>query len=176
MAWTKAKTAATTGVVLILAAGTTVVVLKNSGHEPITTSRPSPVVDDPAPPPSPPPAMVDSQPVNDAKQWALAFIIYSGDNQGRFPKAFAEAKNYAGNLSTNNWEIVSSGNVNNFNNPPENSRILLLREKEASHTADGKYFKVYAFVDGHVEQIVSDDNDFAALEKQRGFLVRPSAR
>jgi len=178
MAWTKAKTAAATGVVLILAVGTTVVVVKTSGHHPVAKPQPAPAADNFSPPPSPtpPPATAELQRVNDAKQWALAFRIFSGDNRGRFPKTFAEAKNYAANLSTNNWEIVSSGDVNDFKNPSEVSRIILLREIEASRTTDGKYLKVYAFVDGHVQQVASDDRDFAATEKQRGFLVRRSAR
>ena len=51
---------------------------------------------------------------------------------------------------------------------------MLLREKTSRQSPDGKFVKAYAFVDGHAELISSPDDDFAALEKQREFLVHPA--
>jgi hypothetical protein len=51
-------------------------------------------------------------------------------------------------------------------------QTILLREKEPRQSPDGPFFKAYAFMDGHAELISLPEDDFAALEKQRGFLVQ----
>ena len=109
-----------------------------------------------------------------AKQWALCCIMFADDHQNQLPKDFTQMKTYAGSLSSANWEIVSGGNVSSFNNPSKTMLTILLREKESSRSPDAKYFKAYAFADGHAELISSSDDDFAAVEKQRGFLVHPA--
>ena len=169
MAWTKAKTAVVAGAILILAAGTTTVIVKNSGHQSQAKS------------PLPPEAEESFQResivrMNQSKQWALASILYANDRQNQLPDNFQQLKTYLpkAGLSDSNWEIVSGGNLNSFVNSSQNSRIILLREKAARQSPDGKYVKAYAFVDGHVEMISSPDDDFAALEKQRGFLIQPA--
>jgi hypothetical protein len=64
---------------------------------------------------------------------------------------------------------VSGGDFSRFAKP---GQTILLREKESNQSPDGPFFKAYAFMDGHAELISSPDDDFAALEKQRGFLVQ----
>ena len=109
-----------------------------------------------------------------AKQWALACIMFADDHQNQLPKDFAQLKSYAGSLSSSNWEIVSGGNLNGFNNSSRTALTILLREKESIQSPDGKCFKAYAFADGHAELISASDDDFAPVEKQRGFLVHPA--
>ena len=72
-------------------------------------------------------------------------------------------------LSDLDWEIVSSGNL-----PTANiSRTILLREKEPRFSPRGDFVRAYAFADGHTELLYSPAKDFAAVEKQRGFLAQP---
>jgi RNA polymerase sigma factor (sigma-70 family) len=183
MAWTKAKTAVVAGMVLILAAGTTTVIVKKSGYYSRVESFQQESI----------------ARLNLSKQWALAFIRYAGDHGNQLPDRVSLVKAYFPNLgsidkkllwspsdalkshlkkdgSTDpnwniNWVIVSGGNLNSFTNP---SQTILIRETEAWQSPDGKFVKVYAFADGHAELISSPDDDFAALEKQRGFLVQPA--
>ena len=167
MAWTKAKTAVVAGAVLILAAGTTTVIVKNSGHH-----RPVKLQWTPAEEESFQQESVAR--MNQSKQWALASIMFADDHRNQLPDNFEQLKTYVRSLSSSNWEIVSGGNMNSFVNPSQNSRIIILREKESRQSPDGKFVKAYAFVDGHAELISSPDDDFAALEKQRGFLIQPA--
>ena len=104
-----------------------------------------------------------------AKQWALAFIMFADAHGNQLPKNFEQAKSYVPGLSESNWEIVSGGDFSRFAKP---GQTILLREKESNQSPDGPFFKAYAFMDGHAELISSPDDDFAALEKQRGFLVQ----
>ena len=160
------KTAAVTGAVLILAAGTTTVIVEKSGHHLPVKSPASPLTED----------AFNRHPTahDQAKQWALACIMFADDHQNQLPKDFKQLKTLAGDLSSANWEIVSGGNVSSFNNPSQTTLTILLREKDSSRSPDGKFFKAYAFADGHAELISSADDDFAAVEKQRGFLVHPA--
>jgi RNA polymerase sigma factor (sigma-70 family) len=168
IAWTKAKTAVGAAAVLILAAGTTTVIVKKSSNHSPAKLQPGTVTEESF-------RQESITHINQAKQWALAFFIFAGDHRDQFPNNFEQLKTYVSKdgLSDLNWEIVSGGNLNNFTNPGQTSRIILLREKESRRSPDGKYVKAYAFVDGHAKLISSPDDDFAAMEKQRGFLIRP---
>jgi hypothetical protein len=106
-----------------------------------------------------------------AKQWALAFIMFADDNGNQLPKNFEQATNYVPGLSKSNWEIMSGGDFSQIAKP---SQTILLREKESRRSPDGPFLKAYAFMDGHAELISSLDGDFAALEKQRGLLAQPA--
>ncbi|HEY5232460.1 MAG TPA: sigma-70 family RNA polymerase sigma factor [Verrucomicrobiae bacterium] len=166
MAWTKVKTTVFAGVVLILAAGTTTVIVKNYGHHPRVKLQWTPAEKD----------LFRQESIarmNQSKQWALACIMFAADHQNQLPKNFEQLKPYVrGNgLSSSNWEFVSGGNLHGFANV---SKTILFREKELRPSPGGKFAKVYAFADGHVEVISSLDGDFAALERQRGFLVQPA--
>jgi hypothetical protein len=66
---------------------------------------------------------------------------------------------------------VSGGNLNALRDP---HKTILLREKKARQSPDGKFVKAYAFCDMTAELISSPGDDFSALEQQRGFLVHPA--
>lgn len=151
MAWSKTKTAVVAGLVLILAAGTSKLIHRN---QPIVLSRQESI------------GRMDQ-----AKKWALAFILFADAHGNQLPKNFEQAKGYVEGLSDSNWEIVSSGDENSIVDP---SRTILLREKEPRLSSNGKFLRAYAFCDGHAELISSSDKDFTALEKRRGFLIRPA--
>ena len=112
--------------------------------------------------------------MNQAKNWATALRIYANThgNQlpGNFAQLFAQFGQPAAGLSETNWEIVSGGKLPSAHP----SQTILLREKEARQSPRGEFVKAYAFADGHAELIRSPDKDFAALEKQRGFLAQPA--
>jgi prepilin-type processing-associated H-X9-DG protein len=145
MAWSKTKTAVVAGLVLILAAGTTKLIDRNAPNVPFRQES--------------------IGRMNQAKQWALALILYAEAHRNQLPN------NYATGLSESNWEIVSSGDEKSIVNP---SQTILLREKEPRQSPNGKFLRTYAFADGHAELISSPDRDFTALEERRGFLIRPA--
>ena len=166
MAWTKIKTAVVAGVVLILAAGTTVAV-KYAGHHPPAKLQWTPAETETF-------QQESLAHMTQAKQWALACIMFADDNQNQLPKNFEQMKRYAPSLSFSNWAIVSGGDLNSFNHPNQTMLTILLREKESRPSPDGGFVKAYAFADGHAEMVNSPDDDFAALEKQRGYLIHPA--
>ena len=95
---------------------------KNSGHHSLVKSPASPLTEDAF-------QQESLAHMSQAKQWALACIMFAADHQNQLPKDFAQMKIYARSLSSANWEIVSGGNVNSFKNP------------SADHFAPGKRFK-----------------------------------
>jgi hypothetical protein len=101
----------------------------------------------------------------------MGCLLFAGDHRNELPKSFEQLTPHVAGLSDSNWEIVSSGNLNSFADP---SKTILLREKGSRQSPDGEFVKTYAFADGHVDELASPDDDFAALEKQRGFLVQPA--
>ena len=111
-----------------------------------------------------------------AKQWALACIMFADDHASQLPTSFEQMKAYVRDLSYSNWEIVSGGNLSGFTDSSQNSRIILLREKQSRKSPAGDFVKGYAFVDGHAESIRSPNDDFPAVEKEHGFLVRPAKK
>jgi len=164
MAWTKTKTAVVAAVVLILAAATTTEMVRNSGHHSRVKLQPNPAAEESF-------QQASNVRFDQAKKWALAFFLFAGAHGNQFPSAFAQAKTYVPGLSEANWEMVSGGDENSIANP---ALTILLRERESRQSPDGTFAKVYAFADGHAELLSSPDADFAALEKQRGLLVRPA--
>jgi RNA polymerase sigma factor (sigma-70 family) len=164
MAWTKTKTAVIAGVVLILAAGTTTVIMKNSGHHPkVKLQWTSAEIES---------FQQESRVhINQAKQWALACIMFADDHRNQLPKNFEQLKKYDSDPDFSHWEIVSGGNWKSLANPSE---TILLREKESRPSPDGKFTRAYALADGHVQSVSSPDDDFAAMEKKFGFVVQPA--
>jgi RNA polymerase sigma factor (sigma-70 family) len=167
MAWTKAKTAVVAGAVLILIAGTTTVIVKNSGHHSQVKLQPNPAAEESF-------QRESTVRLEQAKRWGTIFRIFAMENQNQIPKNFEPLKTNASlnGLSDSNWEIVSGGNQDSANS----DQTILLREKTSRKSPDGKFVKAYVFADGHAELISSPDDDFAALEKQRGLLVQPAKK
>jgi RNA polymerase sigma factor (sigma-70 family) len=108
-----------------------------------------------------------------SRQGALACIRFAQDHQGQLPGDLEQLKTYLpnGGSAGTNWEIVSGGNLNTLRDP---HKTILLREKEARQSPDGKFVKAYVFCDMTAELITSPSEDFSALEQQRGFLVHPA--
>jgi RNA polymerase sigma factor (sigma-70 family) len=164
MAWTKVKSTVVAGVVLILAAGTTTVMVKNSNHHSRLklqwTLAEKQMFE-----------AETSRLINQSKISGLGCFLFADANQNQWPNNFEQLKKYGSSLNSSNWEFVSGGNKNSFANPRQ---TILFREKESRPSPDGKFVKVYVFADGSVQLLSSPDDDFAALEKQSGFLVQPA--
>jgi hypothetical protein len=82
-------------------------------------------------------------------------------------------KTYSGTLAADNWELMAGGDYSRVKQP---SDTVLLREIEPRQAPDGGFWRIYAFTDGHSVLVKSPDGDFTAVEKQRGFLIRPQER
>jgi len=117
--------------------------------------------------------------MNQAKQWARAFIMYAEDHNGQLPASFAEAKaTFQSNnskldlLDDTNFEVVFAGSRRDLTNSLLLTQTVLIREKEPRRSPGGKLVKTYAFADGHAEAVTAPNGDFAELEKTRNFVVR----
>ena len=163
MAWTKVKSAVIAGAVLLLAAGTTTVMVKHS-HAAA-----------PATPAAPPGAQLrfdaeTDRRVNQSKMSVMDCYLFAKAHQNQWPTDFEQLKAWKPEipLSDSDWEFVSGGTLRGFGEP---ERTILFREKKSRLSPDGKYVRLYALADGSVRTETSVADDFAAVEKQRGYLV-----
>lgn len=67
-----------------------------------------------------------------------------------------------------NFEIVYLGSLTNLTNA---AGTIVLREKHAARTQDGKWQKTYGFADGHAEIHTEPDGNFDDWESQH--LIPP---
>ena len=115
--------------------------------------------------------------LNFSKQWVLAMYMYAGDHQDQLPNDFEPAKAYvakevlsATNVTTEQFEIVYQGTLTSITNP---SQVVVLREKQAHQSSNGKWAKTYGFGDGHAELHSEADGNFEAWEKEH--ILAPAA-
>jgi hypothetical protein len=105
--------------------------------------------------------------VNTSRQAVLAMILYANDNQDQFPTNFDQTTAYLGNspvaTNLNQFEIVYHGSLSNVANPA--SAILV--QSAQPWMANGKWTKVYGFVDGHSESHSDPNANFNDWEQQR---------
>lgn len=104
--------------------------------------------------------------LNRARQGVLAFIMFADENQQQFPASFAQAAPFfKGGLEpiAMNFEIVYIGSITNITNA---AGTIVLREKHASQTHDGKWQKTYGFADGHAEIHTEPGGNFDDWESQ----------
>src|SRR5439155_20400120 len=113
-----------------------------------------------------------------AKDFLLAFVLYSLVNQDRFPASFDQAARYfpeafdadpvLDDLAqftqvTNQFEIVYRGSPRALTNA---GNVIVLREKQARQWPEGTWSRAYGFADGHSETHSSADGNFDAWEKE----------
>jgi hypothetical protein len=105
-----------------------------------------------------------------AKQWMMAFLMYSTDHQHACPSGFDQAAEYwpkdapETNLATNQFQVLYQGAFDAITNP---AQTIVLAEIEPVQGADGGWFKAYGFADGHSELHKEADGNFAPWESQR---------
>ena len=113
------------------------------------------------------------QKMNDATGWLRAFIMFASENNNKLPPGFTQASAFTSedtrarlNQAAEQFEIVSAGTLwGNTNPPPE--KTILIREKQAWQSVNGKWARTYGFADGHSEVHSSPDGDFGPWESER---------
>jgi len=178
MAWTKMKTAIVVTAGVLLAVGTTTIVVKPYSHY------------SPKKLPMTPANMAlfhnqSSKLVNEAKWGTLDCMIFASGHRNQLPKNFtqlnaAKLQNFITRsnietirtkLSDADWEFTTSGDKDSFANPDTTIYFL---EKKPRQSPDGTFARVYATVNGRVFLLTSSNEDFTAIEKERGFLIQPA--
>jgi RNA polymerase sigma factor (sigma-70 family) len=114
------------------------------------------------------------QRMNDARQGVLSFILFAGDHQDQYPTNFDQVTSYANpdfvaHMETN-FDLVYSGLTTGITNP---SSTIVLREKQASQSAEGSWIKAYGYADGHAEIHAEPDGNFENWESQR--IIQPTS-
>jgi hypothetical protein len=109
--------------------------------------------------------------MNNAKYWVLALRQYAGQHDGQFPASFDEAQAFlpeAGKAqaltAASQFEIVYQGSLSELSNP---AQTIVIREKTAWQTPDGRWAKGYGFADGHSEIHAEAEANFDAWEAER---------
>ena len=124
--------------------------------------------------------------LNDARALTAALRKYADEHEGEFPQDFNQLAPYlpkaleadsppwanAPLTGTNDFEIVYQGAQSDLTNIPAR-RVALVRERQPSLTADGKWARVYGYADGAASIVESDDN-FQSWEAQH-IVPPPSA-
>jgi hypothetical protein len=111
--------------------------------------------------------------IGNAKQLALALIMFADANNGRVPRRFDETRAYLpGNsplaqVADAQFEIVYSGRWTDLTNA---ASAILIRERQPRTAPDGQLTKAYAFADGHAEIHTATNGDFDAWEKAHQAL------
>jgi len=111
--------------------------------------------------------------LNRARQGVLGFILFADENQQQFPASFEQAAPFFKEglePIALNFEIVYVGSVTNITNA---AGTIVLREKRATQTRDGRWQKTYGFADGHAEIHAEPDGNFDPWESQH--LMPPPA-
>jgi RNA polymerase sigma factor (sigma-70 family) len=116
------------------------------------------------------------QKMDQAKQGVLALIMFASDNQMQFPTAPAQASRYVkddlmGQIATN-FDMLCPASITNIPNP---ANTIVLKEKQAWETPEGKWMKTYGFADGHSEIHSEPTSNFDEFEKSR-ILPSPSTQ
>jgi RNA polymerase sigma factor (sigma-70 family) len=120
-----------------------------------------------------------------AKNASLPLVMYANDHQYQFPTNWDQAAPYFSEAlgsdplfrsttdylqAAKEFEIAYQGSQVEIKNP---GSVILIRERRAWQTLDGKWAKAYGFADGHGEVHVEPDDNFDAWEKQH--MISPAA-
>jgi hypothetical protein len=125
--------------------------------------------------------------VNNAKQIGLAMLIYSGDNDSRFPTDFIQLTNELGdvkgiqkmdvysfdliNISSNG--VVQGFDSNNFSKSAHPD-LVVVRETTPRQATDGSWSRIYGLLDGRVLTANSYDGNFEVWEKVNTYSPPPN--
>jgi hypothetical protein len=106
--------------------------------------------------------------VNAMKQIGLAVRMYSFANSNSYPTNFSQITNnlperFDGGIHLDDFEFVS--NIASMNMGKRPDRTVLVRERIARKTPEGKWVRVYGMRDGSVWEETSADGNFDAWEQ-----------
>jgi RNA polymerase sigma factor (sigma-70 family) len=121
------------------------------------------------------------QRMRDAKTLIAALYEYADKHNQQFPTSFDQAVPYLGRALrnglnagerlrdledfvqvTNQFDIVYQGKLNAITNGND---AIVLREKQATQSPQGKWVKTYGFADGHSESLPEPEGGFEAWEQ-----------
>ncbi len=121
--------------------------------------------------------------MTEAKYLVLGMHTYASDSLGRFPESLElaarriplgdfdpEQQEIMRNLPVEDFELLFKGSLKSIANP---NHAIVLREREAWRTYNGRWARTYGFADGHSEIPASADGDHSGWEAQR--QARPAA-
>jgi prepilin-type processing-associated H-X9-DG protein len=109
--------------------------------------------------------------MNFAKQAMVAFILFAEKHDDYFPTNIVDAAAFLPeNLraKTDDFEVLYQGKLSDV---PNAANTIVLRGTD-SWQNNGKWARIYAFADGHVEVANTPDNDFSDWES-RHIIVNP---
>jgi hypothetical protein len=116
--------------------------------------------------------------MNYMQNWLMSCLMYAQNNTGQFPTSLAEAAPFfpkdaktTGNLSPADLEILYKGPITAMTTPPP-AMAIVLREKQAWRTLEGKWARTYGFADGHCEIHVENTPDFESWESERNPMLQ----
>jgi len=109
------------------------------------------------------------QEMNYAKQGTLGVIMFQADNDSNSPTNFLQVESYCSGTNfldalMAKFDLLPAGAATNIAVP---SATIVLKEKQAWQTIDGKWAKVYGFADGHAELHTEADGHFDGWESER---------
>jgi len=110
--------------------------------------------------------------MNFAKQAMVAFILFAEKHDDYFPTNIVDAADFLPeNLraKTDDFEVLYQGKLRDVPKPAE---TIVLRGTDTWQN-NGKWARIYAFADGHVEVANTPDNNFSEWES-RHIIVNPA--
>lgn len=110
--------------------------------------------------------------VNFAKQAMVAFLMFAEKHEDYLPTNIVDAAEFLPeNLraKTDDFEVLYHGKLTDVPKPAE---TIVLRGTDTWQN-NGKWARIYAFADGHVEIANTPDNDFSDWES-RHIIVNPA--
>ena len=116
--------------------------------------------------------------MNDATETCLAFLTSAGNNGSQFPTNFDQVASLVGDTNlfqtlTNEFDLAYQGSFNQTQ-ITNSSSVILIQERQAWPTVDGKWAKTYGFADGHVEVHSESTDNFDAFEQQHMLSPSPN--
>lgn len=120
--------------------------------------------------------------VNAMKQLALGMRIYEGDHNGQLPTNldqfiqsgvmgsqtngfnFTYVAGVPDVIGMDNFELMNVGQVSD-----STPGTLMIRERNPRQSPDGPWQRIYAFADGSVQSLSSNDGNFDNYEAQHSF-------
>jgi RNA polymerase sigma factor (sigma-70 family) len=96
-----------------------------------------------------------------AQQAIMKLVIFASGGQR------VETLEQAG-VTDDRFELVFRGALPSL---PKPAATIVIREKAAGRTPEGRWARAYGFADGHAEVGLSDDGDFEAWEKRRSLSL-----
>jgi len=107
--------------------------------------------------------------MNFAKQAMVAFILFAEKHEDYFPTNIVDAAEFLPeNLraKTDDFEVLYQGKLRDV---PNAANTIVLRGTDTWQN-NGKWARIYAFADGHVEVANVPDNDFSAWENRHNIV------